>query len=47
MVTAHCVSQRSVAASTVQEDLSQYPPDSERQQQVIMSVADRDAFNWG
>jgi hypothetical protein len=30
-----------------QEDLSMHPPDSEVQQQVVLSVADRDAFNWG
>jgi len=31
----------------LQEDLSVYAPDSETQQQIVMSVADRDAFNWG
>eukprot|EP00878_Enallax_costatus_P010482 GHUV01010944.1.p1 GENE.GHUV01010944.1~~GHUV01010944.1.p1 ORF type:complete len:704 (+),score=164.13 GHUV01010944.1:956-3067(+) len=41
------VPERPEEQAYVQEDLSQYPPDSERQQQVILSIADRDAFNWG
>ena len=28
-------------------DLSQYPPDSDRQQQAISDIADRDPYNWG
>ena len=28
-------------------DLAGYPPDSEAQQHAVMSVADRDGFNWG
>jgi hypothetical protein len=31
----------------LQEDLSQHGPDSEYQQSVVMSIADRDGFNWG
>lgn len=31
----------------VEEDLSGYPPDSERQQEVVWRVADSDAFQWG
>lgn len=31
----------------LQEDLSHHAPDSEYQQSVVMSVADRDGFNWG
>lgn len=33
--------------SLYQDDLTQYAPDSEQQQSVVMSIADRDAFNWG
>ena len=28
-------------------DLSGFPPDSDQQQAAVMSVADRDGFNWG
>lgn len=31
----------------LQEDLSVYPPDSDRQQAAVLAVADQDAFNWG
>jgi len=31
----------------VQEDLSRYPPDSDRQQAAVLAIADQDAFNWG
>jgi len=31
----------------MQEDLSQFPPDSERQQAAVLAVADQDGFNWG
>jgi hypothetical protein len=30
-----------------QEDLSQFPSNSERQQAAVAAVADQDAFNWG
>jgi hypothetical protein len=36
-----------VLCHVLQDDLSQYAPDSETQQQIVMSIADRDAFNWG
>eukprot|EP00967_Tisochrysis_lutea_P037614 scaffold45204_cov17-Tisochrysis_lutea.AAC.1 len=29
------------------EDLSQYPPDSDKQQAAVLAVADQDGFNWG
>eukprot|EP00879_Flechtneria_rotunda_P011613 GHRR01012130.1.p1 GENE.GHRR01012130.1~~GHRR01012130.1.p1 ORF type:complete len:951 (+),score=302.30 GHRR01012130.1:707-3559(+) len=41
------VPERPEEQATIQEDLSVYSPDSERQQEVVLSVADRDAFNWG
>jgi len=31
----------------VEEDLSQYPPDSDKQQAAVLAVADQDGFNWG
>lgn len=34
-------------SAVLQDDLTQYAPDSEAQQQIVMSIADRDAFNWG
>lgn len=41
------VPERPEEQAHVHEDLSHHPPDSDYQQKVVMSVADRDAFNWG
>jgi hypothetical protein len=29
------------------QDLNSLPPDSERQQEAVLAVAQHDAFNWG
>ncbi|WIA10447.1 hypothetical protein OEZ85_010639 [Tetradesmus obliquus] len=41
------VPERPEEQAHVMEDLSHHAPDSEYQQSVVMSVADRDGFNWG
>jgi hypothetical protein len=33
--------------AAVREDLSKYPPDSDKQQAAVLAIADNDAFNWG
>lgn len=32
---------------SMQDDLSQYAMDSEKQQDAVLAIADEDAFNWG
>jgi hypothetical protein len=33
--------------AVVREDLSKYPPDSDKQQAAVLAIADNDGFNWG
>ena len=36
-----------IPPTLIQGDLSSFGPDSEEQQKRVLSVADRDGFNWG